>query len=64
MMKTYQVIKPLLLEGHGLLDKDAEIKLDPRQATFLITGGWLKEIKPKTPYKWILRCSSGTMWRI
>ena len=46
-MKAYQVIKPLLLEGHGLLDVGETVVLDPKQATFLITGGWLQETKPK-----------------
>ena len=48
-MENYTVIKPLLLELHGALTPGKTLDMDPRQATFLVSGGWLE--RTQTPAK-------------
>lgn len=45
MLKTYKVLKPFD-HAHVVQPVDGTIGLHPRAATFLLTGGFIEEMKP------------------
>lgn len=45
IMKTYKVLKPFE-HAHVVQPIDGTIELHPRAATFLLTGGFIEEVKP------------------
>jgi len=53
--QSYKVLKPVNLDGYGTVEpgKPETVKLHPRQATFLVTGGVLKPVDatPEKPVK-------------
>ncbi|MES9873165.1 MAG: hypothetical protein ABW146_08640 [Candidatus Sedimenticola sp. 6PFRAG7] len=54
---TYKVLKPTHLDGYGTVEpgKPPTVDLHPRQAVFLVTGGFLQKVeatpKRKAPAK-------------
>ncbi|MBR8314645.1 hypothetical protein KDW36_15785 [Burkholderia dolosa] len=45
MLKTYKVLKPFE-HAHVVQPIDSTLELHPRAATFLLTGGFIEELKP------------------